>query len=119
MSSFCKICLSKKSNIEEGFFLQGKLGYGNLSVLDGEEIYNHSTKRWSTFGVGAATGWKYMFSDKLGIEMILGLHFYTAPNSYDGYDDDYGDYEDAFEDVGWFVTTGLPLDFQLKLVYKL
>ncbi len=114
---------SKKSNVEEGFFLQGKIGYGNLSVLE-EDEYSTSTSRWSTIGLGAAYGWKYMFSDKLGIETLLGLHFYSSPNYTNDYEEDYleEDYPDlyrAVESTGWFATTGLPIDFQLKLVYKL
>jgi len=107
---------SKKNGIEEGFFIQGKLGYGNLSVLD-EDIFYTETKRWSTMGFGLAPGWKFMFSDKLGIETLLGLHFYSSPNyPINGYDDFY---EELGEDVGWFITTGLPIDFQLKLIYRL
>lgn len=112
---------SKKSTVEEGFFLQGKIGYGNLSVLEQDQSLT-ATKRWSTIGIGAAYGWKYMFSDKLGIETLAGLHFYSSPNYIeDNEDNSINGFnpQRTGETLGWYATTGLPVDFQLKLVYKL
>lgn len=110
---------SKNSTVEEGFFLQGKVGYGNLSVLEGDEEFL-ATKRWSTFGLGAAYGWKHMFNEKFGIETLAGLHFYSSPNySEKTYDNTGDNIVGVFKDTSWFATTGLPVDFQLKLVYKI
>ena len=49
----------------------------------------------------------------------MGVHYYSPPsdpkpqaeNIYDQIDDD-------IEDVGWYLTTGFPIDLQLKFGYQ-
>ena len=91
------------SNASGGFF-QAKAGYGNLSSLD-------ESKNWSTYGGGIAWGYKYAKSSGFTIEPIVGLRIYSAPQ-------DEQTIGDVVENVGWAVTTGLPIDFQLKFGYQ-
>jgi hypothetical protein len=107
---------SKNHGNYKGWFLQAKLGYGNLKSLDEyfELDPNYTAKRWSTFGGGVAVGNKFFISDKLTIEPLLGLRIYSAPNFND---DDY-DLESVGEDIGWGLTTGFPLDLQIKIGYQ-
>lgn len=106
----------KKDSNAEGWFIQGKLGYGNLKSLD--EYFsldpNYSQKRWSTFGGGIAVGNKFFISNALTIEPLIGLRIYTGPNFLE---DEY-DLDEVGEDLGWAVTTGFPLDLQLKIGYQ-
>ena len=129
----------KKSGNTEGFFLQGKVGYGNLKnaiyddysgLASGEQVYyQEPKKRWSTFGAGVATGYKYAVTDHFIIESLLGLHIYSSPGStklehsreYNYLSPEEQSYYDAIalgEDIGWYLTTGLPLDFQIKFGYN-
>jgi hypothetical protein len=109
---------SKKDGNEEGNFLQAKLGYGNLSTLDFNEDYMLNS-RWSTFGIGLAGGKKFILGDNFIIESLLGFHIYSSPSIdyISGYDEvDYA--IELGEDIGWFLTTGFPVDFQLKFGYQ-
>jgi hypothetical protein len=127
----------KKNGNKEGFFLQGKVGYGNLKSLLYEDyfaldsyyqsFYGEPKKRWSTIGAGAGTGYKFAVTDHFVIESILGVHFYSPPNadyeytaaynSADPYEQAAADAAALGEDIGWYLTTGLPLDFQIKFGY--
>jgi len=107
---------SKKSGNSEGWFLQGKLGYGNLKSLD--EYFqldsNYTNKRWSTFGGGIAVGNKFFISDNLTIEPLLGIRLYSAPS----FNDEEYELAELGEDIGWGLTTGFPLDLQIKIGYQ-
>ena len=107
---------------QSGFFGQAKLIYGNLKNLDwydgsGDNI----DKRWSTFGAGVSAGYKFMLIKHLTIEPLMGFRFLSPPvdrlmdSSGDPY---YDSIEGGAEAVGWFLTTGLPLDFQLKVGWQ-
>jgi hypothetical protein len=106
----------KKDSNSEGWFLQGKLGYGNLKSLD--EYFsldpNYNQKRWSTFGGGIAVGNKFFITDVLTIEILGGLRIYSGPN----FDEDQYDLDEIGEDLGWALTTGFPLDLQMKIGYQ-
>ncbi len=100
---------------KEGFFGQFKLGYGNLKSLNLElnqsGNYVESNKRWSTIGGGVDCGYKFLIGKHFTIEPLAGLRYYTAPKEVDNP-------AALGEDIGWYVTTGLPLDFQLKFGYQ-
>lgn len=101
---------SKKSGNKEGFFGQVKLGYGNLSGA-------FSSDRWSTIGGGVATGYKFAIGDNFCIETLFGVHIYSPPPSWAS-SDPYSQAASAGEQVGWYLTTGLPFDWQLKFGYS-
>ena len=107
---------SKKHGNYEGWFLQGKVGYGNLKSLDEyfELDPSYKTKRWSSVGGGVAVGNKFFINDKLTIEPLMGLRIYSGPNFND---EDY-DWSSLGEDIGWGLTTGFPLDLQIKIGYQ-
>ena len=109
----------KKYGNTEGWFLQGKLGYGNLKNLD-DYFISGATKseRFSTFGGGVAVGNKIFLSDKITLEPIIGLRIYTAPSINQDIYDSYAAAEALGEDIGWALTTGLPLDLQVKVGYQ-
>jgi len=110
---------SRKYGNTEGWFLQGKLGYGNLKNLD-DDIISGATKtaRFSTFGGGVAFGNKIFLSDKITLEPVIGLRIYTPPSINKDIYDSYEAAESLGEDIGWALTTGLPLDLQLKIGYQ-
>lgn len=101
------------SNQSGGFF-QAKVGYGNLTSLP---YMNSTSSRWSTFGGGAAWGYKYVRSGGFSIEPIIGLRYYSAPNENIDLNSSNGA-EQLGEDIGWFITTGFPVEFQLKFGYQ-
>jgi hypothetical protein len=109
---------AKKHGNYEGWFLQGKLGYGNLKSLDEyfEFDPNYTSKRWSTFGGGVAIGNKFFITDKLTIEPLMGLRLYSPQNFNKKEYDIYDDY--VWEDLSWGLTTGFPLDLQIKIGYQ-
>jgi len=127
----------KKNGNKEGYFFQGKIGYGNLKSLLYEtysqdltayqNFYKSPKKRFSTIGFGIATGRKFLITDHFVIESLLGVHIWTPPsgelektdayNNADPYDQDAADALSLGEDIGWYLTTGLPLDFQIKFGY--
>jgi hypothetical protein len=98
----------KRYGNQEGFFFQGKLGYGNLSGA-------FRSDRWSTVGVGVATGYKFLVGEHFVIEQLLGVHIYSPPPAWDT--QTYQSGEEIGEAIGWYLTTGLPLDFQLRFGY--
>jgi hypothetical protein len=99
---------------KSGGFFQIKAGYGNLTSLP---YMNSTSTRWSTYGGGAAWGYKYLRPSGFTIEPLIGLRVYSAPkknadlNSYQGA-------ANLGEDIGWALTTGFPIDFQLKFGYQ-
>lgn len=99
---------------DAGGFFQVKAGYGNLTNLPELTL---ESKRWSTYGGGVAWGYKYVRPSGFTIEPIVGLRIYSAPKEFDSLDT-YQDAADLGENIGWAVTTGLPLDFQLKFGYQ-
>jgi hypothetical protein len=126
IESFVRV-YGKDNGAEEGFFGQLKLGYGNLASLD---LFDGSTnKRWSTVGGGIAGGYKFLIGEHFIIEQVFGFQVYTPPyqvkstnSSSDPYSDPFDDYEDgletAVEGIGWYLTSGFPIDFQLKLGWQ-
>jgi hypothetical protein len=108
----------RKSGNAEGFFGQFKLAYGNLSTLD---IFNEyiTNTRWSTFGAGIAGGYKFLLGNNMTIELLSGVRLLTPPNyTYKlGYDEASAAAA-VGEGLGWYITTGLPLDFNAKVGYQ-
>ncbi len=107
----------KNQGNREGFFGQFKLIYGNLTTLNFKLYENYiSNRRWSTFGAGLAGGYKFVIKNKFVIEPLIGFRFLTPPvYNYINGDNSLGV---VFEGATWYLTTGLPLDFQLKLGYQ-
>jgi hypothetical protein len=109
----------KKDGNAEGFFGQAKLIYGNLSTLDYDAYGGAlSNKRWSTFGFGINCGYKFLLGEHFTIEPLAGFRFVSPPTyRYNpGYDP--ANYEVLAEGTAWYLTTGLPLDFQLKFGFQ-
>jgi hypothetical protein len=114
----------KSKGNTEGWFLQAKLGYGNLKT-EIEDI-NNDKKRFSTYGGGIAVGNKFFVSNKITIEPLIGFRVYSPPPTIEGVfeDDQYGfgqlgnSLVDATNVASWISTTGFPLDFQLKVGYQ-
>jgi hypothetical protein len=110
----------RKSGNAEGFFGQLKLAYGNLSTIDFDKIdYQIENRRWSTFGAGIAGGYKFLLGNSMTIELLSGLRIVSGPTYRykPGYDaTSLG--EALGEEIGWYITTGLPFDFQAKVGYQ-
>ncbi|MDB4089612.1 hypothetical protein N9544_08340 [Flavobacteriales bacterium] len=109
----------KKDGNAEGFFGQAKLIYGNLSTLD-YELYGGAieNKRWSTYGFGLNCGYKFLLGNHFTIEPLTGFRILSPPvyRYKTGADEDY--YANIGEGIGWYLTTGFPLDFQLKFGFQ-
>lgn len=103
----------KKDGNGEGFFGQFKLGYGNLSVLETNKAYV-TNSRFSTFGGGIDLGYKFLIKNHFTIEPLFGVRFYTPPVYNYANDQVTG----VAEGVGWYLTTGMPFDFQLKFGWQ-
>ncbi len=107
-----------KSGNEEGFFGQFKIGYGNLSTsVISPELYTNT--RSSIFGGGLGFGYKFLVADHFTIEPYFGVRLYTTPIYH--YKDEYGISEaasDVASGIGWFLTTGLPVEFNWKVGYQ-
>lgn len=99
---------------KSGGFFQFKLGYGNLTTLP---YMNSSSNRWSTVGFGLAWGYKHVRPSGFTIEPIIGVRIYKAPKEYTNINTLQGA-SNLGENIGWTVTTGFPLDFQLKFGYQ-
>jgi len=112
LEPFARIYVSDGN--ESGGFFQVKAGYGNLSTLP---YMNTTAKTWSTYGGGVAWGYKYLRPSGFTIEPIIGFRFYSAPNEEVGLDTGQNA-TNLGENIGWFVTTGFPIDFQLKFGYQ-
>ena len=107
-----------KSGNSEGFFGQFKLGYGNLGVLE-DELSNTNVKRWSTLGGGLGCGYKFLVGSHFTIEPYFGVRFYSGPNYEINSENSYYNlgYSTA-ETVGWYVMTGLPIEFNWKMGWQ-
>jgi hypothetical protein len=109
----------KKDGNGEGFFGQAKLIYGNLSTID-FDLYDGAleNKRWSTFGFGLNCGYKFLLNKNFTIEPLFGIRVLSPPvyRYASGVDEDY--WEGIGEDIGWYLTTGFPLDIQVKFGYQ-
>jgi len=99
---FFRAYLRKHGN-EQGFFGQGKLIYGNLSQAFAEDRFN-------MFGFGLGGGYKFLIKDHFTIEPILGYRFVSPPPEQQS--------GGVGEAIGFYITTGFPLDFQLKFGYQ-
>ncbi len=106
----------KKSGNAEGFFFQAKAIYGNLKTLDYDKYINIiENSRWSTYGFGMSIGSKFLLGKHITLEPLFGYRILTPPTfEYKG------GYSAANlgEAIGWYITTGMPLDFQFKLGYQ-
>jgi len=102
----------KKDGNAEGFYGQAKLIYGNLSLLDSANYYSSviANSRWSTYGVGLGCGNKFLFAKHFTIEYLIGARILSPPPR--------GDDFYRFGQIGWYLSTGLPIDFQLKVGYQ-
>lgn len=108
---------NKKQGNEEGFFAQGKIVYGNLATLNFDRYANVlENQRWSTFGVGLNFGNKFLLGNHFTIEPLAGFRFMSPPvyRFKDGFDNSVA----IGEGIGWYATTGLPVEFQIKFGYQ-
>jgi len=121
---------------EEGLFMQAKGGMGILSNLyystdyyiPGSTSYIYDNKYWNTFGGGIAFGGKVVTRAGFVFESHIGYHIWTPPvynfsNEYTNYQNSsyYNAAQDAAalgEAIGWYLTTGMPLDFQMKFGWQ-
>ena len=109
----------RKYGNESGSFLQLKLMYGYLSTLDFEQFNGVlRNKYWQTFGGGAAYGYKILLDNNITIEPLIGIRLLSPPyyRYYPNIDESL--YATLAESVIWYVSTGLPLDFQIKFGYQ-
>ncbi|HTO16120.1 MAG TPA: hypothetical protein VLZ83_10125 [Edaphocola sp.] len=118
LEPFIRIYGKRDGNME-GFFGQAKLIYGNLSTLN-YDLYGGAleNRRWSTFGFGFNFGYKFLIGKQFTIEPLTGLRLLSPPiyRFKSGYYED--DYAGIGEAIGWYFTTGFPLDFQLKFGFQ-
>lgn len=99
---------NKKNGNSKGPFWQAKLIYGNLSTLNYNNNGSVFTKpKWPTYGFGINYGNKFLSGKHFTVEYLSGIRFLTAPV--------YGDLEDI---ANWYMSTGFPIDFQLKFGYQ-
>jgi len=109
-----------KNGNEEGFFGQFKIGYGNLSTVDVLYADLYENTRSSVFGGGLGMGYKFLIGNHFTIEPYFGTRFYTTPiyeykssvDSWESLGNDIG------SGIGWFMTTGLPIEFNWKVGYQ-
>jgi hypothetical protein len=110
---------NKSYGNEKGFFGQVKAIYGNLSVMDYEgEYLVEGPKRWSTYGFGLNIGYKFLVGQHFTIEPITGLRLLTPPYINREMDDEEGGLVAVGETLLWYLSTGLPIDFQLKFGFQ-
>ncbi len=116
LEPFARIYGKKEGN-SEGFFGQAKLVVGNLSTIDYTDNADAiSNKRWTTFGFGVDCGYKFLIKKHFTIEPLLGFRFMSPPvYRYNaGYDEVIG----IAEGVGWYLTTGFPVNVNVKFGYQ-
>ncbi len=109
----------KKTGNEEGTFLQAKAIYGNLLTLNFDNYDGAlENKRWSTFGAALNFGYKTVLGKHITLEGLTGVRFVSPPvlKYKSGYNP--SEYTNAASAVGWYATTGLPLEFQFKIGYQ-
>lgn len=108
----------KKDGNAEGPFGQIKLIYGNLSTMAMDDMTVIDSRRWNTYGFGVNYGYKFLLGKHFTIEPLTGLRFLSPPlYSYKNKGRRSG-FKHVMEAMGWYLTTGLPLDFQLKFGYQ-
>jgi len=116
---FARIYGKKNGNVK-GFFGQFKMIYGNLSTW--QDLYNKGyirNKRFSTFGVGTGVGYKFLIGKEFAIEPLLGVRFLTPPqNKWASGNAEQEALNILGEGIAWYLTTGFPVDFQLKFGYQ-
>ena len=108
-----------KNGNEDGFFGQVKLGYGNLTTADiNSDLYSNT--RSSVFGGGLGCGYKFLVAKHFTIEPYFGVRFYTTPvYNYKSTTDSWSSAaNDIGSGVGWFLTTGLPIEFNWKVGWQ-
>lgn len=99
---------SKKDGNSKGSFWQAKVIYGNLSNLYYDNNGSSYTKpRWPTYGFGINYGNKFLLGKHFTVEYLSGIRFLSSPV--------YGDLEDIAD---WYLSTGFPIDFQMKFGYQ-
>ena len=111
----------KRDGNQEGFFGQIKLMYGNLSTLD-FAAYDGAiaNKRWSTYGGGLNFGYKFALGKRnhFTMEPLTGFRFLTPPVYRYNNTATEADYAAIGEGIGWYLTTGFPIDFQMKFGFQ-
>lgn len=131
IEAFYRIYFGSDGN-EEGMFLQAKGGMGVLSnlyyendewLVPGTNSYIYDNKNWTTYGGGIAFGGKIATRSGFIFESHIGFHIWTPPvynfsSEYDDYYSYVGNADALGEAIGWYLTTGLPLDFQVKFGYQ-
>jgi len=118
---------------ESGLFMQAKGGFGILThVWDGDELYftylgqqydYYDSKTWTTVGGGIAFGGKVVGRSGFLFESHIGYHFWSPPTT--NYSSGYNNYYSLAaagatiaETLGWYLTTGFPIDIQMKFGYQ-
>jgi hypothetical protein len=105
----------KRNGNTKGFFGQFKLIYGNLKTR--EEPYPDAflNKRWSTYGFGLSCGYKILINNKFTFEPLIGFRLLSSPayKCKPGYSYDCDEMRSNYQQE-WLLSTGFPLDFQLK-----
>ena len=118
---------------EEGLFMQGKAGVGILTNLYYENDewlipgsttdYIYDNKYWQTYGGGIAFGGKVATRSGFIFESHIGYHIWTPPVY--NFSDEYNTYTSTVQNaaalgeaIGWYLTTGMPLDFQMKFGWQ-
>lgn len=121
LEPFIRFYFSESGNAK-GLFIQIKLMYGNLSTLDYETYKNYLiNNRWSTYGIGLNVGFKVLAGKQFTIEPLTGFRFLTPPVyrfTAEANEEFMQSYLGVLEDIGWYLTTGMPIDFQLKIGYQ-
>jgi len=131
LEAFYRMYLGRDGN-EEGVFIQLKGGTGILSNLEYAEAFTYNgssynmyeNKTWQTIGGGIAIGGKVVGRSGFVFESHIGYHFWSPPTYR--YTADYDThYESALqngaaigETIGWYLTTGFPLDVQMKVGWQ-
>lgn len=112
----------KQDGNTEGFFAQAKIMFGSLSILDYDIQYlqDPSQTRWWTFGAGAGGGYKSLIGEHFNFESIVGIRLLSPPTYRLDFDDELGlnDASGTGEVIGWSISTGFPIDVQLKFGYQ-
>ena len=106
-----------KLNTEKGelILLVGNNGAGKSSLLDSFDytLYGKTRgkkKRWSTYGFGISCGNKFLLGKHFTIEYITGVRLLSAPPvTYDYFN---------YDKLAWYLSTGLPIDLQLKFGFQ-
>ena len=109
----------KKYGNAKGFFGQFKLIYGNLKTIEAPYPDAFSNKRWSTYGFGIHCGYKILIDNNFTIEPLIGLRLLSQPvyKCKPGNSVDCDEMRSGYQSE-WFLSTGFPIDFQLKFGFQ-